>query len=400
MALLPVAEARQRILQTARVLPAETIPLAEALGRVTARNIIARRDQPPFTASAMDGYAVRHADMPSLPAQLKIVGVSQAGHGFKGTLKSGETIRILTGAPLPQGVDTVVIQENCKREDDVLNIFETTGQGRNIRTRALDFAKGEILMPQGTKLGARDIGLAASGNTPFIRVRRKPVVALLTTGDELVLPGAKPRLDQITSSNSHALAAFAQSLGAEVLNLGIIPDNLAKITRAIGKAATADILVTTGGASVGDHDFVQEALKRAGVNVDFWKIAMRPGKPFMFGTKGKLRVLGLPGNPVAALVCARLFLKPLLAAMAGLDDDDQPVLAKLGASLPANDQRQDYLRATLTIAPDGQRIATAAPKQDSSMQRVMRDAGCLIIRPPHAPAADAGELHPVLLLDW
>ncbi len=400
MALLPVAEARQRILQTARPLPVETIALAEALGRVTAGNIIARRDQPPFNASAMDGYAVRHADMPSLPAQFKIAGVSQAGHGFKGTLKSGETVRILTGAPLPQGVDTVVIQENCKREGDILNVFETTDQGRNIRTRGLDFAKGDILVPQGTKLGARDIGLAASGNNPFIRVRRKPVVALLTTGDELVLPGQKPRADQITSSNSHALAAFAQSLGGDVLNLGIIPDNLASITRTIGKAATADILVTTGGASVGDHDFVQEALRRAGVKVDFWKIAMRPGKPFMFGTKGKLRVLGLPGNPVAALVCARLFLKPLLAAMHGFSDDDQPIFAKLGASLPANDQREDYLRAKLTVAADGQRVATVAPKQDSSMQRVMRDAGCLIIRAPHAPTANAGELHPVLLLDW
>jgi len=400
MALLPIDEARNRILNTARPLSVETIPLESALGRVTAQTIAAKRDQPPFNASAMDGYAVRHADMVRLPARLSVIGTSAAGHAFKGKLNSGQAVRIFTGAPVPQGADTVVIQENATADGDHVTIDEPTALGRNIRMRGLDFAKGDVLVPAGTKLNARDIGLAASGNTHMIRVRRKPLVAILTTGDELVLPGTKARADQITSSNNHALIAFAQSCGADVLNLGIVPDKLPLIIKAIKHAARADVLITTGGASVGDHDFMQEALNKSGVKIAFWKIAMRPGKPFMFGTRGKLRVLGLPGNPVAALVCARLFLKPVLAMMSGLPMEDAPHLAQLGNDLAANDQRQDYLRATLITQPDGTRIATTAKKQDSSMQRVMREAGCLIIRPPHAPTAKAGELHPVLLLDW
>ncbi|MDE2384268.1 MAG: molybdopterin molybdotransferase MoeA [Alphaproteobacteria bacterium] len=400
MALLPVEDALTRILATAQLLPPERLALAGALGRVTALDIKARRDQPPFAASAMDGFALRHADVAALPARLKVTGLSAAGHGFKGTVRPGEAVRILTGAPLPKGADTVVIQENTSRDGDALEVIAPTAFGKNIRRAALDFAKGDILVPAATRLNARDIGLAASGNVALLRVRRKPVVAVLTTGDELALPGTMPKADQITSSNNHALAAYAESLGAEVMNLGIVPDKLATITRAIAKAAKADVLITTGGASVGDTDFIQEALRRAGVKIDFWKIAMRPGKPFMFGTKGKLRVLGLPGNPVAALVCARLFLKPLLAKMAGLEAAEAPVLARLGTDLAANDQRQDYLRATLEVLADGTRVASAAGIQDSSMQRVMRQAGCLIIRPPHAPAAKAGELHPILLLDW
>jgi len=400
MALLPVTEALERILETARVLPGENVALDQALGRVTAQAIVAKRDQPPFNASAMDGYAVRFEDIGSIPAAARMVGTAAAGHAYRGVLRAGEAVRILTGASLPQGADTVVIQENCRVEGSMIAVTQATTPGRNIRLRGLDFARGDVLMPAATRLNARDIGLAASGNTMMIRVRRKPVVAIITTGDELVLPGQKPRPDQITSSNSHALAAFAQSLGADVINFGIVPDKLAAITSAIKRAHRADILITTGGASVGDHDFVQAALRKAAVKIDFWKIAMRPGKPFMFGTKGKLRVLGLPGNPVAALVCARLFLKPLLAKMIGLAFEDAQIFARLGADLPANDLRQDYLRATLATQNDGTRIASAAVKQDSSMQRVMRDAGCLIVRAPHAPAAKAGELHPILLLDW
>jgi molybdopterin molybdotransferase len=400
MALVPVDEALARILKTARLLPVESVALENALGRVTAQAIVAKRDQPPFDASAMDGYAVCHADLVQLPARLKMVGISAAGHAFKGKMKSGQSVRIFTGAPVPDGADTVVIQENTMANGDHVIINELTALGRNIRARGLDFAKSTILVPAGTRLNARDIGLAASGNTKMIRVRRRPLVAVLTTGDELVLPGTKARADQITSSNNHALIAFAQTCGANILNLGIVPDRLPLIIKAAKKAAKADILITTGGASVGDHDFVQEALRKSGVKIDFWKIAMRPGKPFMFGSKGKLRVLGLPGNPVAALVCARLFLKPLLDKMAGLPTADVPLLARLGNDIAANDQRQDYLRATLITQPDGTRIATTAAKQDSSMQRVMREAGCLIIRPPNAPAAKAGESHSILLLDW
>ncbi len=396
MALLPVEDALDRILKTAVVLSQETVVLEKALGRVASQPVLAKRDQPPFDASAMDGYAIRHEGQ---LATLKVIGVAAAGHAFKGTLNAGQAVRIFTGAPVPKGADTVVIQENVSARGDTIDISEYPALGRNIRPRGLDFSKGAVLVPANTKLNARDIGLAASGNTAFIRVRRKPVVAVLTTGDELVLPGTKARADQITSSNNHALLAFAQTLGAQVINLGIIADNLKAITAAIKKASAADILITTGGASVGDHDFVQEALGKAGVKIDFWKIAMRPGKPFMFGTKGKLRVLGLPGNPVAALVCAQLFLKPLIAAMLNVNVEAPAHTAILTTDLPTNDRRQDYLRSTLHIAPDGSRHVAAVAKQDSSMQRIMRNAQCLIIRKPFAPAAKAGDVVDILLLD-
>ncbi len=396
MALLPVEDALGRILKTDVVLPQETVALEKALGRVTSQPVLAKRDQPPFDASAMDGYAIQHEGQ---LATLKVIGVAAAGHAFKSTLKAGQAVRIFTGAPVPKGADTVVIQENVSASGDTITIGEYPALGRNMRPRGLDFSKGAVLVPANTKLNARDIGLAASGNTAFIRVRRKPIVAVLTTGDELVLPAAKVRADQITSSNNHALMAFAESLGADVINLGIIPDNLKAITAAIKKTRAADILITTGGASVGDHDFVQEAFGKAGVNIDFWKIAMRPGKPFMFGTKGKLRVLGLPGNPVAALVCAQLFLKPLIAAMLNLKVEAPACTAILTAGLAANDQRQDYLRATLLVASDGSRRVAAAPKQDSSMQRIMREAQCLIVRKPFAAAAKPGDVVDILLLD-
>ena len=398
MALLPVGEALARILVTARILGAEYLPLTQCLGRITAKDIQAKRNQPPFDASAMDGYAVRFEDFATLPATLKLIGTSAAGHGYKGAVKRGQAVRILTGAPLPVGADTVVIQENTQADGNLVTVVEITALGRNIRKAGLDFKKSDVLVPKGSKLNARDIGLAASGDHAMLRIRMKPRVAILTTGDELTLPGDKRRADQITSSNSFALGAFAKACGADVIDLGIVKDDLRAITAAIRRASKADVLITTGGASVGDHDFVQAALRSAGVKIGFWKIAMRPGKPFMFGTKGKLRVLGLPGNPVAAFVCAQLFLKPLLSKMLGLGEADGQTFAKLGADIPANDQRQDYLRATITHTEDGARIATAATRQDSSMQRVMREAKCLIIRQPYAAAAKAGDIVPILLL--
>jgi molybdopterin molybdotransferase len=397
MALMPVSEALARILASARVMGVESVKLSEALGRITASDLKAKHNQPPFHASAMDGYAVSHVDIATLPATLKLIGVAAAGHAFKGNVKHGQAVRILTGAPLPKGADTVVIQENVRVEGKAITVNEATAMGRNIREAGLDFAKGVVLVGAGAKLGARDIGLLASANHAMIRIRMKPRVAILTTGDELALPGAARRFDQITSSNSSALAAFAKACGTEVIDLGIIKDDLTAIIKAINRASKAEVLITTGGASVGDHDFVQEALRRAGVKIDFWKIAMRPGKPFMFGSKGKLRVLGLPGNPVAALVCAQLFLKPLLEKMQGLDVSTTPIMARLGADVPANDQRQDYLRANLTLGEDGARVATPALKQDSSMQRVMQTANCLIVRDAFALPAKAGSLVPILL---
>ena len=397
MALLPVEEARARIISNVRPLPSENIPLALALGRVLAKPLQAKRDQPPFNSSAMDGYAVRSE---GAGPKLTVIGTSAAGNGFKGKLKSGQAIRIFTGAPVPASADTVVIQENTTATGKFVSFLQSARMGQNIRPRGLDFRKGETLLPAGIRLNARDIGLAAAMNCDIICVRRKPVVAVIATGDELVLPGQTPRPDQIVSSNSNAIAAMAESLGAKVINCGIVPDDLKATERAILKMAKADVIVTTGGASVGDHDFIQEALKNTGVKIDFWKIAMRPGKPFMYGRKGRQQVLGLPGNPVSALVCARLFLKPLLDCLQGLPVNEETTMACVGIAMPANDGRQDYVRARLEIAFDGSRTAIPYGKQDSSMQRTFRDAHCLIIRPPNAPAASIGELVPILNLDF
>ena len=401
MALLPVAEALARITAKARPLPPEPVKLAAALGRVLAAPVKAMRDQPPFHASAMDGYAVRAADAAAAPTVLRVRGVSAAGHGFAGAVQAGETVRIFTGAPLPRGADTVVIQENTKPDGEArVRVIEAANPGQHVRARGLDFKRGEILLPAGVKLNARDIGLAAAANAAVLRVRRKPVVALFATGDELVDPGGKPRGDQIVSSNSHALMLLAQTFGARVINLGLVRDSLEAISRAVIRAGDADILVTTGGASVGDHDFVREALLQAGVKLSFWKIAMRPGKPFMYGRRGRQHVMGLPGNPVSALVCARLFLKPLLNCLQGLPPEEPVILGRLDTAMRPNDSRQDYVRARLSLTADGGRTVTPFARQDSSMQRTFREADCLIVRPPHAPEAIRGSLVPILPLDF
>jgi molybdopterin molybdotransferase len=342
MALMPVEEARARVLSNAKPLAPEQVAIAQALGRVLAKPISARRDQPPFNSSAMDGYAVRSEDVVT---ERKIIGISAAGHAFKGKLKSGEAVRIFTGAPVPANSDAVVIQENTEANGEIVTISSPARSQQNIRPRGLDFKKGEILLPASIRLNARDIGLAAATNCSILSVRKKPIVAVIATGDELVLPGAIPRDDQIVSSNSNSLVAMAERFGAHVINCGIVRDNLKATERAILKMAKADVIVTTGGASVGDHDFIQQALMNTGVKIDFWKIAMRPGKPFMYGRKGGQHVLGLPGNPVSALVCARLFLKPLLDCLQGLPVEETVTMARLGAAMNANDSRQDYVRA-------------------------------------------------------
>jgi molybdopterin molybdotransferase len=396
--MIPVEEARERILKSVKPKAAELVSLRGALGRVTAQSLTARRDQPPFDASAMDGYAVRSRDLAVIPCSFEVIGTSAAGHPFKGSVSKGQTVRIFTGAPVPAGTDAVVIQENVITKDGATVIQAAVSSGQNIRRSGLDFRKGDVLIPAGTQLNARDIGLAAAMNSATLRVRRKPVVAVLATGDELVLPGAKPGLGQIVSSNSHALLALGISLGADVLDGGIVHDNLKATEAAIRKLSKADILVTTGGASVGDHDFVQEALKRAGVKIDFWKIAMRPGKPFMYGCKGKQHVLGLPGNPVSALVCAELFLKPLVRAMLGLWPVEPLLYAISGAALPQNDARQDYMRGRLAQEADGRLTATPFDRQDSSMMRTFREADCLIVRSPHAPEIKKGDVIQIVRL--
>jgi molybdopterin molybdotransferase len=402
MALIPVAEAKDKILKGAKVLPREDVDLHQCAGRVLAADIKARRNQPPFQASAMDGYAVRFADVGTAPARLEVIGMAPAGHGFRGTVKAGEAVRIFTGAPVPKGADTVIIQENAEASRAQVNINVPAQRlGQHIRRQGLDFAKGQSLLRRGTLLGAREIGLAAAMNWPKLPVVRRPKVAIFTTGDELVPPGQTPRPDQIVSSNSFALSAFVRRFGGEPLDLGIIPDKINAISRAIRKAEGADVLLTTGGASVGDHDLVQASLKAEGIGLDFWKIALRPGKPLMFARDGKRRILGLPGNPVSALVCARIFLKPLIFALLGLPpDNDDTVKARLGVALPANDLRQDYLRAKVVRDADGSYRATPFALQDSSMQRALSEAQGLIIRAPHAPEAREGELVDLILLDF
>jgi molybdopterin molybdotransferase len=400
MALTPLSNAMAMILAAAKLLPAENVKLEQAHGRVLAKSIIAKRDQPPFDASAMDGYAVRMQDA-TAGATLIMAGTSAAGHGFRGPIKQGQAIRILTGAPMPKGADAIVIQENATLSGAQVTVNVSAVAARHIRKRGLDFKSGDILVPAGTRLNARDVALGAASGSKLLSVRMKPRVAIITTGDELVLPGVKPRTDQIYSSNTFALHSMAQSWGADVKNLGIVKDTLKATTSAIAKAIkTSDLLITTGGASVGDQDFVQQALKDCGFKMGFWKIAMRPGKPLMFGTKGKVIALGLPGNPVAAMVCARLFVHPLLHLMAGIEIKQPEATATLEVELPANDERQDYVRATLSYLPDGRRTTKPAAIQDSSMQRTLRDAQALIVRPPHAPAAKAGDVVPLLLIDF
>jgi molybdopterin molybdotransferase len=396
--LMPVDEALARILAGVKPLGSEKIRLSDGLGRVTALPLAAKRNQPPFDASAMDGFAVRANDVEDVPKTLRIIGPSAAGHSFPGNCKPGQAVRIFTGAPVPRGADAIVIQENCTINGDQVTINSPVKRGQNIRVTGLDFNKGDALIPSGTRLDPRDIGLAAAADHAMIRVRKKPVVAVLATGDELVKPGEKARSDQIVSSNSNGLLAMAEQLGARVIDGGIVKDNLKATVSAIRKLAHADILVTSGGASVGDHDYVQEALRKAGVRIDFWKIAMRPGKPFMYGRKGKAHVLGLPGNPVSALVCAELFLTPLISTMLGGPSSRPPLFAEAGADLAANDSRQDYLRGKLTVTSEARLVATPFGKQDSSMMRTFRESDCLIVRPPLSPALKKGEIVQILRL--
>lgn len=396
MHLLPVDEARSRILAGAEPTEPEMVPLARAFGRVLASDLAATRNQPPFDASAMDGYAVRAEDVRRVPADLAVVGESSAGSRFKGSLAAGQAVRIFTGAPLPPGADSVVIQENTTRDGPTVTVLGPVAEGRFVRRQGLDFEAGEVLLGAGTRLGAREVSLAASMNHAAVPVRRRPVVAILPTGDELVLPGQAPRDDQIIASNNFGLAAIVEHGGGTARDLGISGDSKDELAAAIARARDADVLVTIGGASVGDHDLVHAALLDAGMQPGFWRIAMRPGKPLMFGRMGRVRVLGLPGNPVSSFVCAYLFVMPLLAALTGRTGTDGGQRARLAIDVPANDARQDYLRAALSRSDDGSLLATPFLEQDSSMMRMLARADCLLVRPPNDPARPAG--HPVTVL--
>jgi len=402
MALISVAEALARVLDGAEPLPAESVPLAQAEGRVLAEDLASRRTQPPADVSAMDGYAVRAADVASAPARLTLVGEVAAGRPLAGTIEAGQAARIFTGGVLPAGTDAVVIQENTRREGDIVVVAIPSSSGKNVRAAGLDFREGAVLLRKGRRLTGRDVALAAAMNHPSVPVHRRPRIALVATGDELVAPGSEPGPGQIIHSNAFALAAVTRHEGAEPIDLGILPDLLDETIAGVRRArdAGADVLVTAGGASVGDYDLVQPALAAEGLALAFWKVAVRPGKPLLSGTLGAMRVLGLPGNPVSAYVCSVLFLSPLIRRLSGRADLTPPLeSAALGRPLPANDERQDYLRATLTRGADGTLLATPFPVQDSSMLTPLAGADCLVIRAPFAPAAQAGEPCQIVKLD-
>lgn len=397
--MIPVEEARTRILAGIAATPAEVVALAEAWGRVLARPVLSRLTQPPRDVSAMDGYALRAADA-TLGATLKVVGAAPAGHPWEGTLAAGEALRLFTGSVVPDGADSILLQEDATRSGDAVTVNEAAKQGRHIRRAGQDFAAGDTLIAPGKRLNARDIGLAAAGNNAWLTVHRRPRVAILATGDEIALPGDPIPPGGIVSSNSHALAALVRAAGGDPVVLPIAPDDRAALMAAADSVHGMDLLLTSGGASVGDHDLVQEALGARGLIVDFWQIAMRPGKPLMHGRLGEVAMIGLPGNPVSSLVCAILFVVPALQKLSGLPAAAPPtVMARLGAPLAANDKRADHLRATLSTAPDGMLVATAFPRQDSSMLRLMAQADALILRAAHAPAAEAGAMVPVIRLD-
>jgi molybdopterin molybdotransferase len=390
---LSVADALALVLADARELPPIEAELINAHGRVLAADVKALRTQPPAPVSAMDGYAVRSSDVVSAPARLRVIGEVAAGRPFERAIGLGEAARIFTGGVVPSGADTIVIQEHATRAGDEVTVTRPASRGRNIRVEGLDFRAGDVLLAHGHRLTGRDLGLAAAMNHATMPVYRRPNVALLATGDELVAPGSNPGPGQIVYSNGFALRAMMRAEGADVIDLGIAPDRLDETIAAVrrARAAGADVLVTTGGASVGDYDLVQKAFAAEGMTLSFWKVAMRPGRPLMHGRIREMHVLGLPGNPVSAFVCGLLFLVPLLRTLSGRSDVSLPTeSAVLGASQPANDERADFLRATLKRNGGRQLVATPFPTQDSSMVGVLAKADCLVIREPYALPAEAG----------
>jgi molybdopterin molybdotransferase len=401
--LLSVDEALARVLAgVTRLSGEEDVPLSKALGRTLATDLVSRRTQPPVAVSAMDGYALRAAELAAPGARLKLVGESAAGHGFGAPLGLGETVRIFTGAPVPEGADTILLQEDATVDAAGVGAASPPPAGRHIRPRGLDFREGDVALFSGTRLGPNELALAAAINHPLLPVARRPRVALIASGDELVPPGAQPGPSQIIACNGYAVAALAETAGAEVMDLGIFRDDIAELEKgfAAARAARADVLVTLGGASVGDHDLLRPALARQGMALDFWRIAMRPGKPLIHGTLGETRILGLPGNPVAAIVCALVFLVPLVRALqgdprAGADESETAIA---GADLRANKGRRDYMRAALSRDAEGRLVATPQELQDSSLLTELARSQALLIREAGAPAAKKGEACRILRL--
>jgi molybdopterin molybdotransferase len=398
-AMITVDEARIRILAQLHPMPAEIIALANTWNRVAAEPVIARLTQPPSDVSAMDGYALRAADG-GLHASLRVIGAAPAGHPFDGKVGPGETVRLFTGSVVPSGADAILLQEDAERSGDSVVVNETVVAGRHIRRAGQDFSKGDTVLSSGRKITARDVGLAAAANHPWLSVHRRPRVAILATGDEIAMPGEPIPSGGIVSSNSHALAALVRAVGGEPTVLPVAKDTTEAIAAVADQAGGFDLLVTTGGASVGDHDLVISGLQTRGLVVDFWQIAMRPGKPLLFGRMGAVPVLGLPGNPVSAIVCSALFLLPALALMQGLPAGPPPtVSALLGTAVRENDRRADHLRATVSMDDEGRAVVTPFPVQDSAMLRRLALADALILRAPFAPALPVGAEVSVIRLD-
>ncbi|HUN39988.1 MAG TPA: gephyrin-like molybdotransferase Glp [Acetobacteraceae bacterium] len=397
--MISVEEARARILVDLRPTPAEIVALADAWNRVTAVPVVARLTQPPADVSAMDGYALRSEDG-TLDATLTVIGAAPAGHPFAGSIGPGQAVRLFTGSVVPPGGDSILLQEDATRDGDIVRVNEAVRAGRHIRRAGQDFARGDTVVPLGRRMTARDVGLAAAANHPWLSVHRRPRIAILATGDEIAMPGEPIPSGGIVSSNSHALAALVRAAGGLPTVLPIAADTREAVAAVADAVAGADMLVTTGGASVGDHDLVIEGLQSRGMVVDFWQIAMRPGKPLLFGRLGPTPVLGMPGNPVSALVCAILFLLPGLSRLSGLPAAPPPTsTAVLGKPIGANDHRADHLRSTVSTDSAGRVVVTSFPVQDSAMLRRLALADALILRPPHAPALPEGAEVPVIRLD-
>lgn len=396
---LTVAQALARVLDGARTLQPEHVPLLQSAGRTLAHDLAAALTNPPFDASSMDGYAVRSADLGAIPTTLKLAGESAAGWPFAGSVKPGEAVRIFTGAPLPDGADTVVIQENTQARDGAVVIKEVARPGANVRTRGHDFREGDVVLRAGTRLAPRHILLAASAGHALLAVTRKPVVAILATGDELVEPTDLPRAAQIVSSNTYGLAALVEAAGGTPKVLGIARDTSEDLAQKFAEADGADVLVTMGGASVGDHDLVRPTLEAQGAHLDFYKIAMRPGKPVFCGTMHGTRVLGLPGNPLSVMIGARVFLVPLIAKLLGRTSDLVTSTAKLAAAIPANGPRAHYMRACLEAAGTNPTVR-ALDSQDSAFVKALTDADCLIVQPANSPALPAGAEVEIIRVDF
>jgi|TARA_R100000501_G_scaffold13654_5_gene25072 molybdopterin molybdotransferase len=391
--MLSFEDAYDRLLSGIVPLAAEDVPLEAARGRILAAPLIAKLTQPPFAASAMDGYAIRWADM---PGPWTVRGESAAGAGFAGSVEKGAAIRIFTGAPIPGGADTVIVQEDVERSGDTLTLKGggPPDIGAHIRPEGNDYSNGQELLPVGSLVSAPVVGLAASAGHARLQVHAAPRVAIIATGDELVPPGTPPGPSQIVAGNGPMIAAALAAAGADVEDFGIVPDDRTQIRDALMRASKFDIVITIGGASVGDHDLVKDALDDAGATLDFWRIAIKPGKPLIAGTLGAARLVGLPGNPVSAYVCMLLFVRPMVLALRGADPTLGETNARLGQPLPANGDRRDHLRATLS----GDVVAPLAT-QDSAQLAALARANSLIIRPPHAKPAATGESVPVLILD-